>query len=147
MKLDSGLEGNVDKQLIIRTTLYPVLSRALALVESAGLGSVEERADGSGVVVSIEDLAVSDLDLISNVTIAAWEFCASPARRRGAARTRLESRDFLGDLFRHLLQLDRIGSLDLVLDLAVAEDQKTRGLADSVRLGQLAIFIKVDLDK
>lgn len=147
MQLDGGLKGHIEEQLIIRAALHPVLGRALGVVKSTGLGGVKQRAHCACVVVGVEDLAVSDFDLVGNVGIATGQICTSPARGRGAAGSRLESLGLLCNLLGKFLELKGVGAVCLVLELSVAENQEARGPGNTMSLCELAIFIKVDLDE
>jgi hypothetical protein len=125
VKLDDGLERNVQQQLVISTALDIVLGCSLAITKTTWLGAVEEDSDSTSLLICVEDLEISELYLVGNIAVASWDFGTLPVAIAGAAA--LAKRVNLGcELLDDSLKLLRVGTLDFVDHLSISEDEEGR---------------------
>lgn len=149
MNLDNTLEGNVEEQLVVSTTLDPVLGRSigLALVQSTWLGAIEEDLDGAKVLVSVQQLAVPNLNLIRDIAVASWDLGSLPLAVTATARTLPERLDLAEQLLDDSPQLMLVCALDFINHLSITEDEKRGERGDAIFFGDVLLVVAVDLDK
>lgn len=149
MNLDNALERNVEEQLVVSTTLDPILGRSigLALVQSTWLGAIEEDLDGAKVLVSVQQLAVPNLNLIRDIAVASWDLGSLPLAATAAARTLPERLDLADQLLDDSPQLVLICALNLINHLSITEDEERGERGNAVFFGDVLLVVTVDLDE
>lgn len=149
MNLDNTLERNVEEQLVVSTTLDPILGRSigLALVQSTWLGAIEEDLDGAKVLVSVQQLAVPNLNLIRDIAVASWDLGSLPLAATATARTLPERLDLADQLLDDSPQLMLVCALDLINHLSITEDEERGERGDAVFFGDVLLVVTVDLDE
>jgi hypothetical protein len=78
VKLDNGLERDVEKQLVVGAALDVVLGCSLAVTKTAWLGAIEKNPDTAGSLISVENLEISELYLIGDIAVASGSFGTLP---------------------------------------------------------------------
>lgn len=152
MQLDHCLERSEEQQLIILAALDPILPISLAL-QGARLGVVEQNTDGACVVIRIEELASLDLNLISYIAVASRQTGAPPNTTAGAATaTSATARgaaaaghDLASQLHDGLAEFGRVCALNLLVHLAILENDEGRERGDAILRGNVLEHIGVDL--
>lgn len=78
MELDGRLEGDKEEKLVVGSALHPILGSRCTLSQGTRLRALKENLDRTSIVVGIQELTSSELDLICDVAVASGDLGALP---------------------------------------------------------------------
>lgn len=135
--------------MVIGTTLNIVwrCRLVLSLVQSARFRGLEEHLDRAGILIGIQQLQATSLDLIRNIAVTSRDVGPLPRTTAPTSTSLTKRLDLRNEPLHDRLKLAGVRSLDLLLYLALAEDDECGECGDAVLLRELLLLIVVDLDE